>query len=455
MTALRSCVLSDVADVGLGFKSLQNDFFYLDPVVIEHFGIEADFLRPLYMLADFRDPSYLQDRAPTLQVFHCELPTRDLGGTGALRYIRQMADKPAKRKKQSGKALTIREALSAQGGGLWYGPKAILHAEHVWLRKAFGSVFAPFIIRDAQAVDQRFNYVRPLSGIDWQVIAAITTSSVFALSLESSGGASMGAGALEVATRPLARVRVPDVRLLESGARTDLVELANAVWADEAPVDWANERPGPALEELDRFVIGALERELPVQRLYEDLGETVAFRLRVASDRRKREKRSIAEDVASVASGIANAVRPILEMRRFPEDFVELNGALRFVLGDAPVSISAEQMLGTTHLTIRQVANERVLLDQAFDRAIAEVIVRATLLGRREFVAPNDEAQARHCLDQFWPWYRRIQGQVEELCSESALGTRFEQDVAKAVFDELGIRPEAGADEVPRQVILR
>ena len=45
----------------------------------------------------------------------------DLRGTGALRYIEALADLSAAQKKQSGKSQTIREALEAQGGDIWYG----------------------------------------------------------------------------------------------------------------------------------------------------------------------------------------------------------------------------------------------------------------------------------------------------------------------------------------------
>ena len=37
--------LSDLADVSLGYKSLQNAFFYVDSEAIRRFGIERRFLR--------------------------------------------------------------------------------------------------------------------------------------------------------------------------------------------------------------------------------------------------------------------------------------------------------------------------------------------------------------------------------------------------------------------------
>ena len=94
-----------------------------------------------------------------------------------------MERQPAAEKKQAGKHQTIKDALQAQGrgGGIWYMPKAQMHEMNIWLRKAFNTVYSPFIFDQGKVVDQRCNYILPADGIDWKVLAAVLTSSLFSL----------------------------------------------------------------------------------------------------------------------------------------------------------------------------------------------------------------------------------------------------------------------------------
>ncbi len=151
------CTLDQIARVSLGFKSLQNRFFYVSRETIEKFGIERTYLKQIFQLGDLEADKYRQTKKASLRVFYCKEKEQDLHGTGALRYIRAMEKLPAAEKKQTGKKQTIKAALQAQtsAGGTWYMPKAQLHQMNIWLRKAFNSVYSPLIFETPAAVDQR------------------------------------------------------------------------------------------------------------------------------------------------------------------------------------------------------------------------------------------------------------------------------------------------------------
>lgn len=183
--------LSHVATVSLGYKSLQNDFFYVNKATVNTYGIEKQFLVPILKLKDLRSDTYTQKPTPSLWLFTCREKRADLRGTGAWRYIEAMADRSAAKKKQTGKNLTIQQALEAQSGGLWYAPKARPNSRNVWLRKAVNTIYAPFIFDRPALIDQRLNSVSPAPGVTWQEIGAILTSSLFAYSLEINGSAAM------------------------------------------------------------------------------------------------------------------------------------------------------------------------------------------------------------------------------------------------------------------------
>ena len=265
------CSLEHIARVSLGFKSLQNDFFYLSKETIDEFEIERKFLKPIFQLGDLEADSYKQTRERVQWVFYCKEREQDIRGTGALRYIRAMEKRPATKKKQTGKSLTIREVLEAQGGGLWYMPKAKLHAQNIWMRKAINTVYSPFIFETARAVDQRCNFVEPLDALDWRILGAVLTSSLFALSAESYGSSSMGAGALELATTKILEVKVVDVRGLEGdeSAKHELISLVNRVWTDTKPVDWSKtEKPPKEIRDLDEWFLSKMGTQVKLDRIY-------------------------------------------------------------------------------------------------------------------------------------------------------------------------------------------
>ena len=46
--------LAEIAKATLGYKSLQNNFFYIGKDTIATYGIESQYLKPLFMLRDLR-----------------------------------------------------------------------------------------------------------------------------------------------------------------------------------------------------------------------------------------------------------------------------------------------------------------------------------------------------------------------------------------------------------------
>ena len=279
--------LEQLATVSLGYKSLQNDFYYVDRATIEAHGIEPRFLQPIVMLGDMDGQRYLQRPEVTRWVFLCRETPAQLRGTGALRYIEAMAGRPIRARKQSGTGETIAEVLAAQSGGLWYGPKARPHAAHVWLRKAFDGVYAPLLFAQASVVDQRCNYVEPRDPLGWELLAAVLTSTTFAYALEICGSASMGAGALEAATTRLRTYPVFDPRPLDLAEQAELVRLARLVWTEERPLDRSATTclPGRCLGALDAWVLARMDAGLSVERLHADLHDACRTRIHLARGR--------------------------------------------------------------------------------------------------------------------------------------------------------------------------
>lgn len=439
------CTLSEIAEIGLGFKSLQNSFFYVTKDVIEAFGIEKKFLRPIFMMKDLKPESYFQPSKSSQWVFICRESEPDLKGTGALKYIREMAKRPAAKVKQSGPTgTTIREALEAQGGGFWYGPKAILHQTHIWLRKGFNTAFNPFLFEAAAAVDQRCNFLIPKEGIEWEVLAALLTSSTFALSAESHGACSMGAGVLELATKPLHDVKIIDPRVLNKDQRAELVNLAQSVWKEGKPNDWSTEKPSEAVQKLDEWLLTRYGKPELQSKIYADLISTCRSRVEIAKDKDKQTKRATGTNLAAVAAGIADAVRPFLESRQFPESFCSKGEELIPFKLPSFISVEIHPMMQDALLVMKN-AHGKVLLENQYPQPVAEVILRAVMLGRRSFSVPQSQYCAQAVLKAFDPWMGDIQDRIEEGCRISAIGTKYEAEVRQMVFQNLGVDAKVSA----------
>ena len=435
------CNLEDIARVSLGFKSLQNQFFYVSSDVIKKFQIEKKYLQAIFQLKDLDSQSYKQTAKPVQWVFHCKDKEQDLRNTGALRYIRAMEKLPAAEKKQTGKHQTIRQALQAQTskGGTWYMPKAQLHPANIWLRKAFNSVYSPFIFDTGAAVDQRCNYVAPIEGIDWKVLAAALTSTIFGLSAESFGAASMGAGALELATNPIQGLRMVDLRdLNDASATKDLIALANAVWTKSKPVDWSEtERPPQELRDLDKWLLSGMRTTVTADRLYSDLVTTLKVRLTVAEDKNIQSKRGQQINVATVARSVADAVRPLLESKSFPDAFIDPGATTQAIDLDRPGKLEIEcfPMMGQATILIRN--DSEVLLEGQFPRSVAQVIIKSLLFGRRRFNYPVEHIAADATLKEFSQWFPKVLDKIAIGCGMSAVGTSYEDLVYNAVLQAL------------------
>ncbi|MDE0082880.1 MAG: N-6 DNA methylase [Gammaproteobacteria bacterium] len=450
--------LSTLASVHLGYKSLQNQFYYLTKETIRAYGIEDRYLHPILKLENIDTTRFLQTGMTATSVFVCTDSVADIRGTGAHRYIEAMRGRPAAAKTQATGGRTIEDALEKQSGSVWYAPKAVLHASHIWLRKAFDGTYAPFVFEDARVLDQRCNFLRPTDGVEWTELAALLTSSVFALSVEAEGSASLGGGALEMATTKLARIRVPDIRRFPPKKRQRLVLLARSVWEHDEPVNWTdtNLDISEELDQLDQFILDECGGVLSAQQLHTAIRTAVEARRRIARDKSKARKAAVKADVTTVAEGIVKGIRTQADAVQFPESFLPLGCVTRLVELDSrqPYSLLYQPFLGT--VTVRVIsAGDHLEFEHTVAEAIGELIVRALMLGRRNFEFPEDESVAVVALHKFVGWIRPILDEIEDACASSFLGSRLDNRVLQTTYSKLGWSEHVGATVLPEQVLLQ
>lgn len=453
-----SVPLEDIAEIGIGFKSLQNDFFYVNNEVVATYGIEPQFLNQIFTIKDFDTDVYVQQPTAAQMVFTCAESEGDLKGTGALKYIRAMGRRAASQKKQSDtthrRPDTIADALGKQGGRNWYAPKAAQNAARVWLRKGIGGTFAPFVTKDPIVVDQRCNFAVG-KGISDEELAALLTSSVAGLSMEINGSMSMGGGVLEAPTTKLRTYPVPDIRLWSKADRKELIRLAKAVWKASKPVDWsAGIVPPQELVALDAHVLQHAGTVISTDDLYRDLSRAVQVRYRLAKDKTGKQTKRKSESVKSVAASVAGKVRPLLDAKLFPESLTSAGASMEHFdcAGSKLISIELHPMMGQVELYIEPDGGEKAAT--VWPEPVAEIIVRAILLGRSKFDFPTDDAIARITVAHSEKWISAIREALEDAVAASAAGSGYEDAVRLEVLSLLGIHATSLDKTLPRKIVL-
>ncbi len=443
--------LDEIADCHLGYKSLQNQFFYLNKDSIANYHIEKEFLKPIYQMADLDSDKFLQTAKPETHLFICNKPQSDIRGTGAFRYIRRMEDQTAAVKKQSRQSSTISDVLAKQGGSLWYAPKATPHEAHIGVRKAFDGTYAPVIFKQARVLDQRCNCLIARSGLAWETVAAIITSSIFALSVEAAGAASMGAGALEMPTTKLRKILVPNLHRLSTDKRNKLIKLAKAVWENDQPFNWKNSssKPSQHLQKLDKFVLTEFGSGVSPENIYDGIRQALLVRFTLAKEKAKAQKVAESINISSLARAIIESFKHELESKRFPESFMPPN------IDTLPIEIDPKikfEVLVEPFMSESQIriitSDSEPLFTATLKRPVAEVLLRSLMLGRRHFLIPKDQDVADKVLKDFWAWFHPLFENIRAECESSSHGTRFESDIRKATLDLLGWTEELTKKEL-------
>ena len=261
----------------------------------------------------------------------------------------------------------------------------------------------------------------------------------------------MGAGALEAPTSKVRSYPVFDPRGLTGEEKDELVSLARAVWTNEKPHDWAaaGTKPGARLRALDNWLLERAQTGVTAEQVYRDLGAACAARIAVARDKVTTTKKQKTDSIASVARGIAEPIARTLNSRQFPEDFSSASETSTFHIPRGTLrQISMHSFFDTTEVVCRGEGG-RPILEGSYNAAVADVIVRAALLGRETFAVPTRREQAQTCVSAFLSWFGEIRGRLDESIAESAVGTGYEDQLRAEVYRVLRVNPHVADAVLP------
>jgi hypothetical protein len=392
------CRLDALADIKLGVKTFINEFFYVQPPTVTHFGIESQFLEPVFRTADVDRSVFLQAPAATKEsIFLCNTTLDKLVGTGAAAYIKwaERQHYPTRNGRPGG---LWKDTPAAKGDKrVWYQNQAMPPAARIVMPKLADDILAPLILAAPMRVDQSFNQINARSGVDEDILIGLLCSTFVAMSLETFGRTAMGQGALQVPTETLRGLLVPDIRGLPTAASKKLKTVTQGLLRSRrvGVRELGKSKPLRALDAEVLKLLGFASSRL--NELYADTLALREVRSHLAKGRTRIKRERFQSDLAQVAKDVAVQLRTLTQGKRFPRDFLPSGTPGRTVqLGNAPLHVEGELLLGQRRVIVSSAGS--TVFDQLLPASTGELMLRGLQAGQRLIDLPSDDAASEAAL---------------------------------------------------------
>ncbi|MEX2681486.1 MAG: Eco57I restriction-modification methylase domain-containing protein [Candidatus Sigynarchaeota archaeon] len=222
--------LGSIATVKAGCYSGINDFFYVNNKTIDRFGIEANYLYPLFRSA--KDVLSLEMAVPTSNFIVAIPPVskeklKKLGNDGIVAYITWGESQRTRPGQKTAEGIPWPLVESVKSRKCWYSlsPGNLKPARLFMQYIAHDRFYCPWSIEPV-VPDRCFHRIEPHAGIDLKTLAAILNSTLQVFMVMVTGRAGLGGGALKLEVIDAKSMLVLDPRLL---SRDQLEDLGSAI----------------------------------------------------------------------------------------------------------------------------------------------------------------------------------------------------------------------------------
>jgi len=353
------------------------------------------------------------------------------------------ADQETSTRKQSGEIVTWKEAPALQHQKHWYWPPAPTHPTTIALRKGIDKRYAPYLFTEPTVLDQRLYVVSPQDGVSEEILQAYFASSLFPLSFETNGDVGLGAGVLTMGANNLRSLPSVDLKGISAHAHShEALEAARELFRG-APPDAEYYPDHAELRRLDEALLKCIDLDPSrAQELEMRVAELQDLRVQRAQARVKTRKETSSGDIETAAHNIIEVLQRWLGARRFPEDWIpEGSSQAQVLVPQGSALVSVDVMLNQATLTVE--SNQgAVLLQRTWDIMVGEVVLKALLMGRRQFSVPENHEVAETVMGGFRALLEEYESLLEELLAQSPLGPRYDSEVRGRVARATRIRPD-------------
>ncbi|MDP2918861.1 MAG: hypothetical protein Q8O43_01400, partial [Dehalococcoidia bacterium] len=397
-----------VASIKRGITTGINEFFYLTADRIQHWGIEDEFLIPVFKSPKESTSIAIAHDKLKLKGFFCSWSRAELlkaKKNGALNYIAH----GVKQRGKDGVLWSKRPSVVNRKPEWWVLPDVELAS--IFWSKAYDSRLLHRFSSTPVLADCRLYFVSEKKAINKKLLAAVLNSSVSLLFLEIIGRVNLGEGALDVMVEDAVNYMVlPDLNLFTDDIMTKLL----------VSFDKISQRPvRPIFEEvkmkdrrqLDSLILEAmgLDTNKYLKPLYKGLTEMVRERTELGKMRPKVKKAKYAKDVESLKNNVLKMVLPN-GPKKFPEEFLEK--ALK-AEDCKTVPVTGELLkLGTQFLTQQEVISDGGYKYNASSINEAKYIVYAQKPNSYLLYVPTDEETMGKAVQKYEIYLKELRKKI-------------------------------------------
>lgn len=423
--------LKEVAYIKFGLKTGINEFFYPTRDTIVHWGIEEEFLTPIFKSPKESEKIAIDTNRLEVTAFICRKTKADLRkdkNIGALKYI----EWGEKQRTKEGIPFPVVPSVQGRNPGWWALPD--LPYSQIFWSKAHDVKHLHRFSKTPLLCDCRIYFLTPKKKSQTDLLAASLNSSLSALFLELIGRVSLGDGALDVMVEDAeVYMLIPNIF---TGKNQQIIKAFDKLLT--RPIK-------PIFEEvkmkdrqaLDSAVLEALglDPKKYLKPLYDELTDMVRERIDLAKSRKKVKQVKTQKDIEKLKEQVIDEIIPD-GIKKFPEEFVDS----KYFKDAKEISIPNELLkLGSYFIGQQEVVSDSGFKYDAVNLEEAKFIIYDQKPNSFLIKIPKKMSVVINAVDDYERYLKDLKAKLFEAFFSRTHDHKQADTLVQQVFEEMGI----------------
>jgi type I restriction enzyme M protein len=423
--------LKQVSEIKFGLKTGINEFFYPSRDKIEHWGIESEFLFPIFKSPKESDSIAINSEDLEVRAFICKKTKTELRKEkkfGALKYI----EWGEKQKTNGGIAWPDVPSVQGRTPGWWVLPD--LPLTQIFWSKAYDIKHLHRYSKIPLLCDCRIYFLKPKGKNISELLAASLNSTLAAIFLELIGRVNLGEGALDVMVEDAEEyMLIPNI--FGKNDKKILNAFNHLLSRHIKPI--FEEIKMKDRQALDSAVLEALglDPKKYLKPLYEGITELVRERIELAKSRKKIKQAKTKKDIDQLKKQIIEEITPD-GVKKFPEEFIDS----KYLKDSNELSVPADPLkLGSYFIGQQEVISESGFKYDAEGLDEAKFIIYSKKPDSFTVKVPKKKPALIKAIDDYERYLRELKDKFFEAFFNRVLDHKQADSLVQQVFTELNL----------------
>ncbi|MDP3024225.1 MAG: N-6 DNA methylase, partial [candidate division Zixibacteria bacterium] len=429
----------EIANIRRGYTTGINQFFYLTKEKIEHWGIEKEFLAPLFKSPKESESILIDPKDLSNHVFLCNLTKKELrrrGKKGALSYIKWGENQVTQERKGKGGGIRYPEVPTVKDRENWYS-LPIYELGQIYWTKSYDNTFIQRFSKKPLFADQRVYQLIAKKGINPTLLAAVLNSSVFFLFIELIGRATLGEGALDTTVEEAQEyILCPNIKQFAKNKAEEIISSFTSLL--KRPIKSIFEEVKMKdRQKLDKLVLEALglDSKKYLKPIYDGLCALVEERIGLAKMRKNAKNSVYKKDVEKLKESILEEILPE-GAKNFPEEFIDSV----YFKDSKEISITGKPLkLGHFFMGLQEVIAEDGFKYEAKSLEEAKFVIYSQKLDSYIIKIPKNKIALSKVVHNYEKYLKELKGKFFETFFNRVRDHKQADSLTRQAFEELGL----------------